>query len=306
MNSDQISVDDMDDPLVVVYEGRSRAACFERALVLRALDIEHVVVANPTGFALAVEAADAAAAREQIDLYVAENAGWPPRIAQFKPRSNGVKAAALYAVTLVFFAWMQNNGPLGLEWYNAGKTNAGLIRDGEWWRTITALTLHLDVGHLAGNLVIGAFFGLMASELMGAGLAWLTIVVAGALGNGLNAMVQPDYHTSVGASTAVFAALGLSSTYAWVMRAGHRAAFRWAPVVAGAVLLTFFGVGGERTDVVAHLTGFCAGAGMGLLYGYGGDRFVIGAAGQSRLGAAAFAVLAVGWFYALSSAANAL
>ncbi|MEM9654290.1 MAG: hypothetical protein AAGA65_19510, partial [Actinomycetota bacterium] len=72
---------------------------------------------------------------------------------------------------------------------------------------------------------------------------------------------------------------------------------------AGAVLLTFFGVGGERTDVVAHLTGFVAGAGMGLLYGYGGDRFEIGSEGQARLGVAAFALLVIGWFYALSDAA---
>ncbi|MEL7448581.1 MAG: rhomboid family intramembrane serine protease [Pseudomonadota bacterium] len=306
MDIDEITVDDMDDPLVVVYSGRARAACFERALVLRALDIDHVVVATTAGFALAVHAADAGAAREQIDLYVAENAGWPPRIAALKPRTNGLQAAILYALTLVLFAWLQTNNALGLDWYDAGKTNAGLVRDGEWWRTITALTLHLDVGHLAGNLVIGAFFGLLASELMGSGLAWLSIVIAGALGNALNAMVQPDYHTSVGASTGVFAALGLASTYGWVVRAGHRAAFRWAPVVAGAVLLTFFGVGGERTDVVAHLTGFVAGAGMGLLYGYGGDRFEIGSEGQARLGVAAFALLVIGWFYALSDAANAL
>ena len=297
---EEISVDDMDDPLVVVFRGRSRAACFERALVLRALDIEHVVVAMTGGYALAVAADDAGPAREQIDLYVRENNGWPPRIAALKPRSNGVMAAALYAVTLVFFAWLQTRHALGLDWYGAGKTNAALIRGGEWWRTITALTLHADVGHLAGNLVIGAFFGLLATELMGAGLAWLTILIAGGLGNALNAMVQPPYHSSLGASTAVFAALGLASTYGWAVRAGHRAAFRWAPVVAGAVLLTFFGVGGERTDVVAHLTGFLAGGAMGLLYGYGGDRFVIGRQGQIKMGAAAFAILAVCWYFALS------
>ena len=73
---------------------------------------------------------------------------------------------------------------------------------------MTALGLHADSVHLAGNLVFGLVFGFLAGERLGWGLAWFGMLLAGALGNTLNAFVQAPDHTSVGASTAVFATLG--------------------------------------------------------------------------------------------------
>ena len=82
---------------------------------------------------------------------------------------------------------------------------AGLIRAGEWWRTFTALGLHADPLHLAGNLIYGLIFGFLAGQLLGWGLAWSGLLLAGALGNLLNAFLQAPTHSSIGASTAVFA-----------------------------------------------------------------------------------------------------
>jgi len=44
-----------------------------------------------------------------------------------------------------------------------------------------------------------------------------------------------------------------------------RWALRWAPLVGGVVLLAWFGTGDQKTDIVAHLTGFLAGTGLGAL-----------------------------------------
>jgi rhomboid protease GluP len=67
----------------------------------------------------------------------------------------------------------------------------------------------------------------------------------------------------------VFSLLGLLAAYAWRRRAdsGERWAYRWAPLIAGVFLLGFTGVGGENTDVLAHLTGFITGAVTGWWLG---------------------------------------
>ncbi len=67
----------------------------------------------------------------------------------------------------------------------------------------------------------------------------------------------------------VFALLGLLAAYAWRRRAdsGERWAYRWAPLIAGVFLLGFTGVGGENTDVLAHLTGFITGSATGWWLG---------------------------------------
>jgi membrane associated rhomboid family serine protease len=94
-------------------------------------------------------------------------------------------------------------------------------------------------------------------------------VAAATLANALNVSVQPASHVSAGASTMVFSLLGLLAAYAWRRRegSGERWAYRWAPLIAGVFLLGFTGVGGENTDVLAHLTGFITGAVTGWWLG---------------------------------------
>jgi len=48
---------------------------------------------------------------------------------------------------------------------------------------VTALTLHVDSGHLITNLGFGMLFGYLAGQLLGPGIAWASILAAGALGN---------------------------------------------------------------------------------------------------------------------------
>ena len=49
------------------------------------------------------------------------------------------------------------------------------VLDGQWWRTITALTLHSGLAHLISNLVFGCAFGGLAAHSLGSGLAWFSI-----------------------------------------------------------------------------------------------------------------------------------
>jgi membrane associated rhomboid family serine protease len=191
---------------------------------------------------------------------------------------------------------------LGVDWLDAGALDAAPTRGGESWRAVTALTLHLDVGHLLANLGFGTVFGLLAGQLLGPGVAWASVLAAAAAANLFNSFIQPATHSSVGASTAVFATLGLLAAYAWRRRhdQGDRWAYRWAPLVAGVILLGFTGAGGERTDVLAHLTGFA----MGALAGVAHARWRVprGALAQCVAGLSALAAIAGAWVLALGSA----
>lgn len=253
--------------LSVVFASRTAGKCRERALVLQALDISHFVFELEGRYVLAVRPEQAAEASEQIGLYESENRGWPPQLAQLPRVSNGAIGIMLYATILVLVFLMDNAGAFGQDWHLAGRIDGRLMRSGEWLRSVTALTLHGDIAHLAGNVVVGAVFGLFAGQLLGQGLGWWLILLAGASGNIVNVMLQHGSHRAVGASTAVFAALGLLTAYTWMHRNDRRfkLAYRIAPLISGGVLLAYLGTGDARTDIVAHLTGFAAGIGAGAL-----------------------------------------
>lgn len=251
---------------VEILRSASLATCEEYALVLRAVGITAEVVPVGREYALYVAAESAAEARRQMSAFIRENRRPLPRP---KPvlHERAWTGVVAYAAVVIVVAWLASVDAGGRSWFEAGRLQAGLVRGGEVWRTITALMLHLDVGHLLSNLGFGSLFGYFCGQLLGPGVAWAAILAGGAIGNLTNAVIQSTEHRAVGASTAVFAALGLLATRSLRlhMSAGQSWAYRWGPLIAGVALLGFTGTGGERTDIIAHATGFLAGAALGLL-----------------------------------------
>ncbi len=290
----------MDEPpsdVFTLYRSPGEKRCLEYALVLRAVGISCQVLALEEGFVLLVPARDAGRAQQQIALYRHENRGWPGR---FMPRLkvyDGLNCAILYGLVILLVDVLQRHHAFSLDWWDAGKIQAGLIREGEWWRTLTALSLHADQLHLMGNLVFGALFGFLAGQLLGWGLAWSSMLLAGGLGNALTVLVRSPEHTSVGASTAVFAALGIVAAYTWKHQ--QRWINRWVPVGSGIALLGFLGMAGERTDIVAHLAGFGAGCLFGAGLGVLKSHVELAAHHQFALGLGALALFTGAWLQAL-------
>lgn len=261
---------------------------------------------------LMVPAASAAEALAHLVRYETEDAedrhgGRTPAAGIAGPvhaNRGGRLGALAYVAGLLAFAFAQTTYLGNHPWLEAGKLRAELVRDGEWWRTVTALTLHVDTAHLFGNLVFGVLFGFLLSLSLGSGAAWASIVLCGALGNLLNAWLQSPEHTSIGASTAVFAALGLLAAYQWrvQLRPGERWLRRFAPLGAGLALLALLGAGGERTDVGAHLTGFVCGLGAGWLWS---SRLRVHGPPAPRwqwaMSGAALALVGVAWLVALGA-----
>jgi membrane associated rhomboid family serine protease len=294
----------MNEPLSgyeTVFRTRDRGECLESRLVLESVGIPAEVVFRDGWWSLVVNGGDTVVSAAELDAYRRENLDRSTRSATFSIYGGAAAGAFVYVGIIILIGLLTSRWALGPKWIPIGQMQAGRVMAGEWWRTVTALTLHLDVGHIAGNLVFGAVFGFLAGQAFGGGVAWLAIVIAGALGNFMNAMVQESSHTSMGASTAVFAALGVIVSHSLPPRASvqEKPLKRWSPLIGGILLFAFIGVHGENTDVVAHITGFLAGLLIGWL-GFGLPSQWLGSQRvQQCAGAATIAIVAAAWIVGL-------
>jgi rhomboid protease GluP len=254
--------------LFALFHSAARPKCDEFNLVLQAVDLESQVVCHENRYYLLVDEQVAEPAYRQLKHYVDENTPKETITKPLIPASKGLIGAYLYGIILLLFGVLQSSSAFDIDWQQVGLADSWKIIAGDWWRTITALTLHADIAHLAGNIGFGALFGILVSQYIGAAAAWLTILLSGAAGNLINAYLYKSLHLSLGASTMVFAALGILGIFALENKSSYRrrSLRRWLPFLATVALLAFTGTAGERTDVPAHLSGFFSGCVSGLVW----------------------------------------
>lgn len=285
-----------------MFESESRKECADRSLVLHSLDIRYEVVEDGRRSLLVVPEWSAERARYELWQYETENQA-PPAAEGIKPvYQDSIWGVTGYIAVISIIAVLAGEAAFNSDWLAAGRVDGVLIRQGEWWRSITALTLHSGLPHFAGNVGFGALFGLMAGRVLGSGVTWLTVLLSGAAGNLVNTMLLDPSHRAIGASTAVFAALGLVAGFSWRARlfAQDRWAYRLGPIVGGVALLAFTGTGspGSNTDTGAHLAGFLCGflAGTVLPRVY---HFIPDPRVQKYTGYAALFIVTLAWIAAL-------
>ncbi|MGA2861589.1 MAG: rhomboid family intramembrane serine protease [Steroidobacteraceae bacterium] len=278
--------------------------------MLAAIGITSTIHFDGLQFVLEVDAAEAARAATQLGQYELERRPAPPPPPPPPHHPYAWVGCIVYVVTLVAIGLIVSNGLWRLDAFDIGALDAGRVQSGQWWRAWTALTLHLDGAHLAANLVAGVWFCYLAAAQIGSGSAWFLIVTGAACANLLEALLGPPTHLSVGASTAVFTALGLLAAHSWRLRSSYRQrwAVRWAPLVGGVVLLGWFGSGGgedpnavAQIDIVAHAAGFVVGCMLGALVAQPWARQTLARAPQWLSGLAALASIAIAWACALAS-----
>ena len=263
--------------LVEVGAYRNLAEGAEHGLVVLAMNHPYWLLPMPDAVRLLVDPRIAPEARRQLGCYERERIGWPPRPPDLPipARPTHYFTPLLWAFGIMAMFQAQAHWP-GLA--GRGALDARAMADsGEWWRAGTALFLHADVGHLVSNVVSGVFVFAAVTTTIGIWRGWALTLIAAVAANSLNAVVtaSPDYR-SLGASTAIFAGLGLLTGRAvgYAGRRGHphRARSALVPLVAGATLLALFGGGGLRTDIGAHLVGFAAGFILGFIAGVDAAR----------------------------------
>lgn len=286
-------------PETTLRIARARRDADEWALVLSAEGLASHIREQDDGFALCVPEALAERAAAVLARYEAENRPAAIRIPPQEPPSTWALHTALLAAAalLLFFVVTGPRDP-GVRWFARGSADAERILAGELWRCVTALTLHADAMHALSNALAGTLFFTFLFQQLGPGLGLATLLMAGAAGNLANAALHGGGHVSVGASMAVFAAVGaLAGLGVARRRPRERGRRLWAPLAAGLGLLAMLGTG-QHTDVWAHGLGFAAGSIAGL-----GTALVLARRprnpAQMLLAATAVAVLGVCWERAL-------
>jgi rhomboid protease GluP len=247
-------------------------AAFQHSLVILAMDEPCWLVPAGEAHRLMIESKTYEAARDQLARFDRESAGWPPA-----PIIDSAQAGAFDVITpllwsamvLAVFQQQLRHG----EWVSSGALDPQAIFDwGEVWRVLTALFLHASAAHVIANALGGILAFTAWLSTAGKARGWLLLLAASLAGN--LAVAGANYgrdYRSVGASTAIFAALGLltgRATRVVLQAVGQR---RWRPLfiplATGLVVLGLYGAGGARVDVPAHLTGFAAGLVLGFFYG---------------------------------------
>lgn len=250
---------------------------FEHGLVVLAMGRPFWLLPAETGHRLLVEPNELEEVRRQLRCFDRESAGWPPAPIRDPAGANRVElfTPLLWSLGILAAFWLETSHP---RWVELGTLdNAAVFTRGEWWRIATALFLHADTGHLISNALNGILVFSATVTTLGRRRGWLLIAAAAVLGNLASAALHaPGEYRSMGASTAVFAAVGLLTGRALrvVLRAAHPHRWRalYIPAIAGFTVLALYGAGGVQIDAVAHLTGFLAGTGIGLAFARPGRR----------------------------------
>ena len=241
-------------------------AANEHALVVLAMNLDCLVTIENGGYQLYANGAFAMAIHEEFRLY-AEEQKFKPEPLHVPVFSSGLEIALVW-VAAVFFCFISQQEDAGVtEMYL--NSSQGVVDGLELYRPFTALFLHGDFEHLLGNVVFGVIFFLLVCNSFGPLRGWVLVMLSGFLGNTLNAVIHhPDVFRSLGASTAVFGALGLlvgtGLDVAWRERSYRRGLQAFVPLLAGLMLFSIHGIGGPGTDVMAHLLGFFFGVALGF------------------------------------------
>lgn len=280
---------------------RSRRQAMDWSLALVSQGIEVTIDHQPEGlgWCLRVDATQETAALAVLRQYRLENRGWGlrHRLRQLDVRFHA--AAFAWAGMLMLVQVLAEAAGGRLEAAGCMTHTAGAR--GEWWRLVTATMLHADVGHLAANVSTGLAALGLAMGRYGAGWAWLTTLLAGALGNLAGLLFHPAPYRGLGASGMVMGALGLLTVQSLGAWRHPRVAWRsvFAGLVAGALLFVLFGLS-PRSDVVAHAGGYAG----GLLGGLALQRLPAAwgprAAADAWAGTAGLALAAGSWMLALA------
>ena len=246
----------------------SFSAADDHALVLVATGHECWIHPQDSSFLLFVPSSAEVSARNEITAYETERLPSAPPAPSVEFHHRGTWIIHLWLLSqLVTFA-CQTAAPSITERFLS--SSHALFLQHQWWRPFTALFLHSDFPHLLGNLLGGALFGSLVVRSIGPFLGISAILASGTLGNTINAFLHlPDDHRSLGASTAVFAALGILAALGTCELLRNPRSLPWrrilAPLFGGLILLGWMGGGtpDSLTDVGAHLAGFLSGLALG-------------------------------------------
>jgi len=231
-------------------------------LVLVSQGIEATIEASEdgSGWGLVVAAQDYEQALSAIGQYRLENRGWPWQQPVLQQGYLFDWGSLAWVLLVLLFFWLDGRADLR----SAGAMDTRLLAQGQWWRLLTAIWLHADLGHLAANATLGFVLLGLAMGRYGTGVGLLAACLAGVGGNLGCWLLALGGHRSLGASGMIMGALGLlaAQSFAWRARAPQARKLVFSGILAGVMLFVLLGLS-PGTDILAHLAGFLSGLLLG-------------------------------------------
>jgi len=179
------------------------------------------------------------------------------------------------AINVIVFVVMVLNSvpvfePAGNDLIRWGADFGPLTTNGEWWRILTAVFVHVGLMHLLVNMAILLNIGLFTERLFGNGGFTLLYLLSG-LGASLASLVWRPEMVSAGASGAILGLYG--GLLGFLML--HRQVIPsevLRPIMKSALFFLGFnliyGLAKSEVDMAAHVggfaTGFCVGCALAL------------------------------------------
>jgi membrane associated rhomboid family serine protease len=149
----------------------------------------------------------------------------------------------------------------------SGAMVRGLVANGEWWRLVTCIFVHVGPIHLAVNAIGLYFLGRITEELFGTARTWALFVLAGLAGS-LASFLGSPAGISAGASGAIFGLLGAVFVELTLHRQRYRTAWKrgmWGGLVVVTIAQVGVGFLYPVIDQWAHGAGLLAGAVFGVV-----------------------------------------
>ena len=248
------------------FNGLKRKQADLVLLVLESQGISADYIKNNNSFDILIKDTDEELAVQILEKYFAENINnkYKAQASSLSWQSPAVLTIMTILILIHFYSWYNGiHGQLIREYGSSGL----YILQREYYRGVTALLLHADIGHLVGNLVGLFVFVTGIFSLTGYGKGSLMLLLSGFLGNITNAYFKKGAYLSIGASTCVLGAAGILTALQIAKKRETSISNiqKLAPFAAGMALLGFLS-GGENTDISAHLFGFLWGFFIGTIY----------------------------------------
>jgi len=285
-------------PVIIPVRSRRQAMDWSLALISQGISATIKHEAGGSGWYLEVSAQDGQKAFQTLRQYHQENRGWPWQNAIPWPAAHFDWTSLAWAVLLAWLFWLGSVNP---DFKGAGIMDTSAVLAGQWWRVFTAITLHADIAHLAGNLSIGVLLFGLAMGRFGTGAGSLAAFLAGAAGNLASLLINAKPFYGLGASGMVMGALGMLSaqTLRWSGPSAGTLKQRLAGVAAGIMLFALYGLA-PGTDMAAHLGGFVAGLLLGAGLVFAPTKYLHSRETNLVTGFLLLALLGVSWGLALS------
>ena len=138
-----------------------------------------------------------------------------------------------------------------------GQYNINVL-NGDYWQLLTSIFVHVDISHIALNMLFLIIFGLRTEELFTVEEYFSVYILSGLSGSLLTLFLMVPNTISAGASGAIFGMYGAGIIY---MRKTFGQSIIGALLYAFLLLILSTGAG---VNVVAHFGGLAA----GLIIGY--------------------------------------